>query len=49
MIPVVGAPEAQPIDTSAANHLFAWSFSVVLISFVVGLTVGAIVRVIRAA
>ncbi|PHK28014.1 hypothetical protein VF14_35415 [Nostoc linckia z18] len=49
LIPVVGPPEPQPIDTSAANHLFAWSLSAVLICFVVGLTVGGIVRVIRAA
>ncbi|MDE8651890.1 hypothetical protein [Novosphingobium album (ex Liu et al. 2023)] len=49
--PVVYEPDSSPveIDTAQAAQLFGWSFSLVMISFVVGFTVGAIVRVIRAA
>ena len=49
LIPVALPFQPTPIDTSGAQAMFAWGMSVVLITFVVGLTVGAIVRVIRAA
>lgn len=49
LTPVVGPPEPLPLDTSQANSLFAWGLSLPLICFVVGLTVGSIIRVIRAA
>lgn len=49
LTPTVGPPVPQPIDTEHAQQLFAYSLSIVLICFVIGLTVGSIVRVIRAA
>jgi hypothetical protein len=49
LIPVAMAPEPIPIDTSQAQALFAWGLTMVLVCFATGLTVGAIVRVIRAA
>lgn len=50
LVPVVRHLDAPPdIDLQLLGDLFAWSFSLVCIVFVVGLTVGTIMRVIRSA
>lgn len=50
LAPVVRQLDPSPtIDPAALGELFAWSFSLVGIVFVVGLTVGTIMRVIRSA
>ena len=48
--PVVRQLDGPPtIDPQALGQVFAWSLSLVGIAFVVGLTVGSIMRVIRSA
>lgn len=37
------------LDPATIGEIFAWSFSGVLLCWIVGLTIGAIVRVVRAA
>ena len=50
MAPLVRHLNAPPVlDLAALGDLFAWAFSLVGIAFAVGLTVGAIMRVIRSA
>jgi hypothetical protein len=49
LIPAALPPQPVQLDTSHANALFAWGLSVVMMTFVVGLVVGAIQRVIRSA
>ena len=44
--------DAQPsgeLDYSQLGPVFAWVFSCIMIAWVIGLTVGSIVRVIRSA
>ncbi len=41
--------DTPALDYSGLGALFSWAVSFVLIAFVVGLTVGAILRVIRSA
>lgn len=40
---------SAPLDYSGSGELFAWVVGFVLLVFVLGLTVGAIMRVIRSA
>ena len=49
LVPVVRSLAGGTLDYSGVGGLFAWTVSCVLIAFVVGLTVGAIMRVIRSA
>ena len=49
MVPKVVPLVAQGLDYSGLGPLFSWVVSFVLIVFVVGLTVGAIMRVVRSA
>jgi len=46
---VVQLPGSQPLDYAHLGQLFAWSVSLPLIAFVIGLTIGSLIRVIRAA
>lgn len=49
LAPIVTAIDGGPLDYSGLGQLFAWSLSFVLLVFVAGHVVGAIVRVIRSA
>lgn len=51
---VAHQPSVEPLvietlDFSQSGELYVWSLSLVLVVFVVGLTVGAIMRVVRSA
>lgn len=48
LVPVV-VQVADDLDYTGVAALYSWALSSVLIAFVVGLTVGAIMRTIRAA
>lgn len=49
LAPVVSNVSGGPLDYSGLTQLFTWGLGFVLTVFVVGLTVGAIMRVIRSA
>ena len=50
MVPlVVHLADPATLDYSQTGQLFAWAVSLPLIAFVIGLTIGSIIRVIRAA
>lgn len=46
---VVESPDPAALDFTAGPDLYVWSLTLVITVFVVGLTVGAIMRVIRSA
>lgn len=50
MVPVVvQLPGTAPLDYSQSGLLFSYAVSLPLIAFVIGLTIGSIIRVIRGA
>jgi Mg/Co/Ni transporter MgtE len=49
LVPVVRQITGGPLDYSGQGQLFAWALTFVLVAFAVGLTTGAIMRVIRSA
>lgn len=49
LVPIVRDVSGTALDYSGTGQLFSWVVTLVLVSFVVGLVVGAIMRVIRSA
>lgn len=49
LAPIVVAVDGTPLDYSGVGPLYVWGLGFVLTVFAVGLTVGAIMRVIRSA
>lgn len=46
---IVSDPEPGTLDFTNSGELFAWGFTTVALAWVVGLTIGFIMRVIRSA
>ena len=49
LTPVMLDLDAPALDYSGLGQLFSWVLTFVLVTFVIGLTVGAIMRVIKSA
>ena len=47
--PVIIELSGAPLDLFQASHLFAWSLTIVMSAWLVGVAVGSIIRLIRGA